>query len=276
MFRILNTKTLGLALSALMLSTAAAANPSDQAPSPIERPALVDTLTKGGLTVAASFDAGSDMKGWVLSAGPGQNLAMYTTPDGQRALVGNMFDANGVNLTTQHMEKYAPKIDYEKRFADVEKSAYVIEGQTDPKKVKRIIYAFKDANCGYCHQMWNTVQPYVAEGLQVRWIPVAFLAADSANKGAAMLQAPNAGELLKQLHGEWGNRSSTLSKTEVTLDSRKKMDANKILMDSLGIRGTPALLYRDIEKKVQFIDGAPSPADMPAIAGFSLKKDAAK
>lgn len=257
-----------IALAGLFSLTAGAASPAPAVDD--ARPALVDTLAKGGVTVAAKFDAGSGLTGWVMSAGPGQNMAMFTTEDGKRALVGNLLDENGVNLTTKFMDQYAPKIDYEKRFADVEKSAYVIEGAKQKKDIKQILYVFKDANCGYCHQIWNNLQPYMDGGLQVRWIPVAFLARDSANKAAALMTAKDPEATLRQLHAEWGSESS-LSSTEVSLDVKKKLDANKILMESLGIQGTPAMLYKDKDGKVQFKDGSPSPAELQRIVGFAPK-----
>lgn len=260
--------TIAMLAGAMFASTAGAQEAKKLDPMP-EPPALMQTLVKGGMKVETAFEAGSQLTGWILSAGPGQTLAAYSTPDNERVLVGQLMDAKGVNLTNLHMEQFAPKIDLAKLWPEVEKSAYVVEGAND-KNAKATLYIFKDANCGYCHQVWSNLQPHMKD-VQVRWIPVAFLADDSKNKAAAIFDAKDPAKLIAQLHAEWG-KTSTLSKTPVSADVRKKLEANKILMGALGIRGTPAIVYKDNAGVVKLVDGSPAPQVLAEIISSSQKK----
>src|SRR5690606_14330700 len=134
----------------------------------------------------------------------------------------SMVGAAGENLTQQYLDQYAPKIDYSKHWDKVESSAYVAEG-AQGKDVKAILYVFKDPNCGFCHSAWKAFQPYMKVGLQVRWIPVSFLAPDSFDKSAALLTAKDKNLALQELHNNFGK------KTEVAPASpqlREKINAN--------------------------------------------------
>lgn len=228
------------------------------------QPIFVQQAIKGGMKVESSFDAGSGLTGWVLSSAPGQNIAIYSTDDGQRGIIGTLLDSRGANLTEEHIARYGSKIDYEAQWVNVEKSAYVSEGAKG-KAVKKTIYVFKDANCGYCHQAWRLFQNYYDNGLEVRWIPVAFLARDSSNKAAAMLEASNPEGVIAQLHSEWGQRDSSFKNYPVSADSRGKLSANSILMRALGFQGTPAVVYKDGKGKVQVLPSTPTASDMDRI-----------
>jgi len=235
-------------------------------------PASLQLAIQGGLKVERSFSAAGGMTGWVLSEGPGRNMVVYTSADGEVAIAGNMVDSKGQNLTAKYLDQYGPKIDYSKFWTKLEQSAFVAEG-AQGKDVKNVIYVFKDANCGYCHLMWKAVQPYEKAGLQVRWIPVAFLAKDSTNKAAALLNAKDPAAAIATLHAEWG-KTSSFAATPVTPEMKAKLDANGRLMAEMGFRGTPATLYKDKNGKVLSADGMPKPAMLNAITGINLPLDA--
>lgn len=229
-------------------------------------PAALQLAVQGGLKVERNFDAAGGLTGWLLSEGPGRNMVVYTTADGEVAIAGNMLDAKGQNLTAKYLEQYAPKVDYAKYWSRLEKSAFVAEGATG-KDVKSVIYVFKDMNCGYCHMAWKAFQPYEKAGLQVRWVPVAFLAKDSANKAAYVMTAKNPNDALEKLHANFG-KSSVGVNTPVSMEIKAKLDANAKLMGDMGFRGTPATLYKDKAGKVQAQDGMPPANKLSAITGL--------
>lgn len=263
-----------LRISALALAFAASAvgaqTKGDDKPSaPTNIPAAVQLATQTGLKVENTFPAAGGLTGWILSEGPGKNIVAFTPADGDVIISGNMLDAKGRNLTAEYMDKYAPKIDYDKFWDRLEKSAWVSETAKTGAKPKKVIYVFKDANCGFCHQAWSSFQPYIDKGLEVRWVMVAILGRDSANKAAALLTAKNSHEALTQLHAEWGKPSS-LSATPVTPEIKAKLDANAKLMMDMGIGGTPNTLYKDAAGKVRMVEGAPRPHVLPTITGIEL------
>jgi thiol:disulfide interchange protein DsbG len=247
------------AFAGLFLAGAASAQtkPADK---PI--PGAIQMAIGGGLKLEKTFAAPGNMTGWVLSQGVDSNIVVYTTADGEAAIAGNMLDAKGKNLTKQHLEQYAPKVDYDKMWGELEQSTFVAEG---PKDAKTTIYVFKDANCGYCHLAWKAFQPYVKAGLQVRWIPVAFLAPDSGAKAAVLMTAKDPAAAIRDLHENFA-RKTTLP--PVSADIKAKLDANEKLMKAWGFKGTPALFYKDKNGKVQAVSGMPRLSELPAITGL--------
>jgi thiol:disulfide interchange protein DsbG len=269
-----------LAAGFLLMGTSAHAQAADTAAVQKVPPAL-QLAVQGGLKVERSFSAAGGLTGWVLSEGAGRNMVVYTSADGEVAIAGNMVDAKGTNLTAKYLDQYGTKIDHSKFWSKLEQSTFIAEG-AQGKDVKNVIYAFEDANCGYCHQMWKAVQPFEKAGLQVRWIPVAFLAKDSANKAAGVLAAKNPAAAMATMHAEWGQQAkpgdpkdamgnlSSFATTSVTPEMKAKLDANAKLMAEMGFRGTPATLYKDKSGKVLAADGMPKPAMFSVITGITL------
>ena len=236
-----------------------------------ELPAPVKSAVDNGLKFERSFPAASGITGWMLSQGPNNNVILYTTATGDVAIAGNMFDAKGNNLTKTFMEKYAPKPDYEKMWGELESSAWIAEGPKT-KDAKAIVYVFEDSNCGYCHLAWKALQPYEKVGLQVRWIPVAFLAPDSAAKAQGLMTAPDANLALADAHANFGKKLT--SPPAVAPEIKAKLDANAKLMKTWGFTGTPATFYKDkATGKVKAINGMFSLAEIPAMTGLPEQKN---
>ncbi len=247
-------------LGALSVSAfAQAANKSDE-----KLPAPVQVAVSGGMKMEKSFPAAGGLTGWVLSQGVGQYVIVYTPPGGEVAIAGNMLDAKGQNLTRQYMEQHAPKPDYSKMWGELEKSAWVAEGASG-KDVKSVVYVFKDANCSYCHLAWKALQAYETVGLQVRWVPVAFLAPDSYDKGAQLLAATDGNEAVKSLHAKWGSKYAVPAASK---EARAKLEANNRLMNTWGFRGTPVTVFKDKSGKVQTEQGMFSMSDLPRMTGL--------
>lgn len=232
-------------------------------------PAPIQSAVDSGLRYEKSFPAAGGLTGWVLSQGAGNNMILYTTSVGDVAIAGNMFDAKGANLTKQYMEKYGPKPDYEKMWGELETSAWVPEGPKT-KDAKSVIYAFEDSNCGYCHLYWKALQPYVKAGVQVRWIPVAFLSAESLPKAAALLTATDPVIALAEMHAEYGKKLA--NPKPVTEAVKAKVDANAKLMRLYGFSGTPATFYKDKSGKVRAVNGMPSLPELANITGVPEQK----
>ncbi len=227
-------------------------------------PAPLQMAVMGGMKVEKSFSAAGGLTGWILSQGVGNNMVVYTSANGEVAIAGNMLDAKGQNLSKQYLEQYAPKPDYDKMWGQLEKSTYLIEGPSN-KDAKATIYVFKDPNCGYCHLAWKALQAYEKVGLQVRWVPVAFLAADSYDKAASLMSAKDSTAAIREMHQAWGTK---LTVPAATKEQRVQLDANNKLMNEWGFRGTPATLYKDKSGKVRAAPGMFQLADLPSITGL--------
>lgn len=227
-------------------------------------PSAITLAVGGGMKLEKSFSAPGGMTGYVLSQGIDNNMVVYVTPDGSTAVAGTMLDGMGQNITKEHLAQYAPKPDYEKTWADLEKAPFIAAGAKG-KDVKSVIYVFKDLNCIYCHYEYKALAPYAKAGLQVRWIPVAFLKPDSFDKGAQLLGSKDAEGLMEDMHKNFGK---PYTGAPVSPELRAKIDANNKLMTNSGFRGTPVTFYKDKAGKVRVNNGMVMLSELPTITGL--------
>jgi thiol:disulfide interchange protein DsbG len=257
-----------LAAKATLFSTIAISAVSAMAADSTSKyPATVQTVIDSGLKLRSNFDAAGGLKGWILSNGPGQHVIVYTSQDGEVAIAGNMFDAKGTSFNPQYIEKYLPKPDYEKFWGDLASSAWVAQGP-ETKDAKSIMYVFEDANCGFCHLTWKALDPYTKVGLQIRWVPVAFLAPDSMPKATALLAAKDSNAAIAESHANFGKK---LEDSAPVVDGalKAKVEANGKLMDQWEFSGTPVLVYKDKDGKVRTKAGVPPLSELPTMTGLA-------
>lgn len=235
----------------------------------VPTPPVLDRALAAGLKIVRQFPAASGLTGWVLAQGGNYSL-VYTTADGKTLVAGVLVDGKGQNLSAQHEERYLPKPDFTAAYAQLEKAAFVAEGAARPRSV---IYAFVDPNCPFCHLMWRAVQPYQAAGLQVRWIPVATLGPTSMPKSIAVLAAADKAAAFRRMEENHGKPWVDEGKTEATHPAvAAAVRANGALMDRFGIGGTPGVVWRDTNGKVQVRSGMPRLSELPAITGLPEQK----
>lgn len=245
---------------------AASAFASAHAQPPAEVPNVIRAMTQAGLTLENRFAAPGGMTGWVLVEGPGRHFIVYTPADNSVAIAGTMMDAAGQNLTQRHADQHAPRVDYEKAWGRLEQSDFVAEGAKG-QDVRSVIYIFKDANCSFCHLAYLALQPYTRVGLQVRWIPVAFLRPDSFGKAAFLLTSQDKDAALRAISDNFGRNAPQVVAT-VSPQMRARIETNNRLMNELGFRGTPATLYRDRSGRVQALPGMFRLSQLPEITGL--------
>jgi len=236
-----------LLLTATALALPAAAKP------PKEVPPALKILERNGVQILNSFDAPGGLTGYAVRSS-GQGTILYVTPDGEHVLAGTLLDAQGHNLTREHMAKYMPKPDLSKAWAKLEKADYVAVGADDPK---RVVYVFTDPNCPYCHALWKATVPYYKEGLQVRYVPVAVLRDSSMGKAAAILGDEDPPAALRRNEKAFKDGGIEPVK-DPHGKGTKGVNANTHLMQQLGIQGTPAIFYKDADGKVRSANGMPS------------------
>lgn len=251
---------LAAGLAALMSSAFAATPPV---------PKVLEAPVSQGMKVITSFSAVNNLRGWVLQRGEKPFVA-YTSADGKFLFVGGLIDEAGKNLTQDYADKFIPKPDYTALFSKLEQSAYFAEGAKG-SAVKGTIYAFLDPNCIFCHLAWKAFLPYEKAGLQVRWVPVGFLKADSAGKAAALLEAKDPDAAMAQNENEFVEATESGGiKAVATISpaTAKKLAANSQLMGAFGLGGTPAIVYKDKSGKVIVKPGMPRMSDLPGITGI--------
>ena len=162
---------------------------------------------------------------------------------------------------------------------DLGHSRWIADGRDDaPRKV----YVFMDANCKYCTKFWSDARPWVRSGkVQLRHIMVAVIAPSSAGKAATLLADPDpAGRLssYEEAHAFGvvrmladGKRHSledpNLQPMQVIpADVGHSLVDHMRLMDSLGLRGTPGIVYRGLDGQLVARPGIP-PQELQAVLG---------
>lgn len=259
-----------LSRGAIAIAAVAFASAAHAAP-PL--PPVLNGAVSAGVTVVKQFPAPSGLTGWVLAQG-GKHSVVYTTADRKTLIAGVLIDERGQNLSALHEAAQVPQPDLSAAFLKLEKSAYVAEGAT--RKPKSVIYAFVDANCPYCHYLWQAVQPYEAAGLQVRWIPVATLGPTSMPKAISVLAAADklaAFRKMEENHGKpWTAPAGMNAASHPAIATA--IGANGEAMEAFGIGGTPGVVWRDRQGKVRVRSGMPRLSELPAITGLPAQRNA--
>ncbi|WP_348946483.1 thiol:disulfide interchange protein DsbG [Chitinibacter sp. FCG-7] len=225
-------------------------------------------VEQGMLEVVRSFPAPSGLTGWVLSQA-GQHSIAYTTQDGETLLAGMLISEEGKNLSAEHEAQFVPKPDFTALYSTLEQSAYIAEGELE--NPKKIIYAFTDANCPYCHRVWKALQPYEKVGLQVRWLQVAILGPTSMTKAIEVMSAADKPAAFAQLaldHGKpWAAKAEYSAESQPEIAEQIRSHAQ--LMGQFNIAATPGMIWKDAQGKLQVKVGMPRLSELPAITGLA-------
>ena len=151
--------------------------------------------------------------------------------------------------------------------ARFQNASAIVEGASG-SNVKSTLYVFTDPNCIYCHLVWKALQPYETVGLQVHWIPMGFLKADSAGKAAALLEAKDGAALLKELETHYSVKDESggiAPLAHVPAADQNKLDNNIKLFQDLGFDGTPTLVYQGSGGRWANVSGLPQLSHLPGI-----------
>lgn len=223
-------------------------------------PEVLKTLQQQGVEVVRGFEAPAGLRGYIIQAG-GQAHAVYVTADGKHVMLGALLDAQGENLSQQHLDQYAPQPDLSHAWDLLENARWVAEGAKDPK---RVVYVLADPYCPYCRAFWLAAQPYEKVGLQVRWIWVSYLRPDGPARAAAILEADDPAAAMARHERQFAQGGIQPAKSPKP-ETLAAIRSNTALMQQLGVNGTPAIFYKNDNGKVQVIQGMPKLSALPRI-----------
>lgn len=269
-------------LAAVLLSACAQANgPADHGQAPASSaataatpapPAIPDSrvadasmvqhaLASKGIGITGTLDAPKGYQGFVATY-QGHQLPVYATPDGKHILIGTLFDMQGHDLTASAMAAVEASSFTEAQWKELESASFVVEGNPG---AKRIVYVFVDTRCPYCHHLWRQSQPFVKKGdVQIRDILVGVIAPESLPEAAGILDA-------KDPAGAWNHNEQNFGKNpapdrHASPAAVDKVRANTALMQKLGFQGTPSLIWKDADGKIQTLQGMPAdPAQLKVV-----------
>ncbi len=252
------------AISVILLSSAtafAAATPALSAPEK-----LVNTVTKGQVSITQSFSAVDGLQGFVLSpkSGQGQSMIAYTDKNGQYLFVGNLIGADGTNYTQQYTQQYIQAKVAKAAYAAAANTAWFTDGSD---KAPHKMYVIIDPNCIFCHLLYKELLPYVQSGqVQVRWIAAGFLRPTSAGMSAQILHAGTPAQenaLFKQNQDGFNQQKEQGGVTPLPQDAKDmtvaaayaKVQQNTDFFEKYGFEGTPVLLYKQSDGTPSFYPG---------------------
>ncbi len=243
----------------LILATALLATELTAAAAEALPPVVSKLADSKQVEIIKTFAAPMGLTGWAVSVN-GLPSLFYTDQAGEHAFFGVLVDSSGRNLTEKYMEEHAQSSAYKDALTTLEKDAAWFEEGTG----KQVIYAFYEPNCGYCAKLYDMTRPELAN-LRIRWVPVAFLAAESKDQAAAMLASKEPAKTLAAIHQARKTKSAPDLPSFTEKDSAR-VTANGAIMRQLGITGTPAIMY-ERDGKPTLVKGLPSPHDFALMAG---------
>lgn len=226
------------------------------------RPASVQALEARGLTVMQEFEVDGGMRGFAAIAGDNP-VAIYVTPSG-KAIIGTRLDDKGEPLDEVTLKDLVAKPTGERAWSQLDSAAWVLDGKVD---APRIVYSFSDPNCIYCNRFWQAARPWVDSGkVQLRHVIVGIIKDDSATKAAAILEAPDRSAALRENERKMSQGGITPA-ASVSASSRSILDANQVLMLSLGFRGTPGIVVRADDGAIKKYNGMPQRNALTEVLG---------
>lgn len=244
----------------LLAALAAVATPTTQAE---EAPAPLQALSERGARVGEAFDAPGGMTGYTITL-RGRTMAVYVTEDGEHAVVGTLFDADGNNLSRKRIAEAASKPQAENVWSRLTDSRWIADGSED---AERVIYVFTDPNCPYCHGFWQAARPWVDAGaVQLRHVMVGVIKQDSVAKAATLLAADDPSGALTE-HERTQSTGGVHPLDDLPASARTEVERNNRLMHDMGYYATPTIIYRNEEGRIRQKQGQPRGETLTRIMG---------
>jgi thiol:disulfide interchange protein DsbG len=152
---------------------------------------------------------------------------------------------------------------------DIDEATWIAEG-----KGNRIVYIFFDPNCPYCHKLYEALQPQIAgKDLQLRWIPVGMLTPTSQGKAAAILQAGNPLEALRNNEDNFnfsdnGPGGGITPASTIKDQTRLDLAANLSLLQGQNIFSVPVVVFHATDGQGIMFQGVPEPERLRRLLQF--------
>jgi thiol:disulfide interchange protein DsbG len=134
------------------------------------------------------------------------------------------------------------------------------------KSSARVVYVFSDPNCPYCNDLWKAMKTARAPDVQIRYLLVAVINAESRGKDAAILESADPAATFEKQERTFASGGIAPKSTWQPATS-ETISANEALMGALQIYGTPGLVYLDEHNDVKVFGGMPSPEQLRSMIG---------
>lgn len=225
-------------------------------------PPAMGALEAQGVTIIEEFETTPDLRIFAAVAGQ-QPLAIYVTRD-DTVIVGTRLDEQGRPVDENRLQQLVERPMARQAWARLAESDWVLDGASE---APRIVYTFSDPNCPYCNQFWQAARPWVDAGaVQLRHVMVGLIKADSTTKAAAILEARDRSAALRENERNFA-RGGIAPKRNISSGTRATLEEHRMLMITLGFRGTPGIVALDDDGLLQTLNGLPGPGALEALFG---------
>lgn len=234
-------------------------------------------LAEQGLRIVGPMQTAGGLKAWAAYRDQ-QPIPIYRLPDGKHWVIGTVIDAQGKDVNAKTLQNAVQKPMGQQLWSDLERTHWIGDGKPD---APQIAYVFTDPNCPYCNQLWRDARPLVQSGqLQLRHILVGILRPSSEGKAAAILAAKAPEQALAShalayadAHGKNPDTLGVAALQRIPLSARDALANNLSLMNSMGLRATPATIWKNAQGMVLTRTGMP-PGLLDHVMGLSTEKTA--
>lgn len=137
---------------------------------------------------------------------------------------------------------------------------------TGAKSAQRVVYVFTDPDCPYCNDLWKAMRRARAPEVQIRYLLVAVIDADSRGKDVAILESEDPAAALDQSERNF-EHGGVAPKSPARAATAETISFNGDLMSALHLFGTPGLVYQDEHGQVKVFAGMPDERQLQAIVG---------
>lgn len=189
----------------------------------------------------------------------GQKAIVWIVGWGKAVAVGDVWDAEGHNLTHQMAIRMGL---LSRPLAPAAVAAAVVQARTFVLGSKGpVVTLFLDPNCIFCHHLYEQAAPLLAEGrLRFRVVMVGFLKPSSVGRAVAILMAPDPARALvsnEQGFNVTAEEGGIAPTAHVPAKLREDVAANTRLLTASGAEATPTLLFRNRTGAWQVMHHAP-------------------
>ncbi|WP_291366618.1 thiol:disulfide interchange protein [Acetobacter sp. UBA5411] len=204
------------------------------------------------------------LKGMFVQNGPHFQV-LYATPDGQGAIAGTLWDAQGKNITRQQIRLIpgavpSVRIDGGAMRASQPLADQIHGGDVGAADAPQVVM-FIDPRCSFSVRAMRLLQPAVDRGrLRLKVVPLSLL--DYEDAGASTRYAlAMVGRPASSMVGDWMNDQLGAHLDQTSTTAKEALDQNMTVAHSLSLTGTPTFFWRKKDGTAGRLDGVPRDVD---------------
>jgi thiol:disulfide interchange protein DsbG len=210
---------------------------------------LVASASQGRAHFVKRFAGPSNLLGVVVQGNEpgGRQLVGWATVDGRHLLLGNLFEADGRELTA---EAYARQVAAHRATREeFLQQAHRASTVTQFPSGTRTLYVFLDSDCVFCWHLYQEVSQlsgnFQEASVRLQWIIVGTQSAESAARGAAILEQGIDGLIANETRYDSVTARGGIAAAQNTEALAKVGSNTKLLLSSPASSiATPTLLWR--------------------------------